>query len=71
MADLERNTSLRDFYLLYEEANINRFAPEIKTLEKCGPEVLKKRWESVPDLRLFSKNRPGKKKNMEKNPFPG
>ena len=46
-ADLERNTSLRDFYLLYEEANINRFAPEIKTLEKCGPEILKKRWESV------------------------
>lgn len=46
-ADLERNTSLRDFYLLYEEANINRFAPEIKTLEKCGPEILKKRWENV------------------------
>lgn len=45
--DLDRNESLRDFYLLYEEANINRFAPELQTLEKCGPEILKKRWEDV------------------------
>lgn len=45
--DLEKNESLYEFYLLYEEANINRFAPEIKTLEKCGPEALKNRWESV------------------------
>lgn len=45
--DLERNESLYDFYLLYEEANINRFAPEIKTLEKCGPDVLKARWDAV------------------------
>ncbi len=45
--DLEKNESLYEFYLLYEEANINRFAPEIKTLEKCGPEALKNCWDAV------------------------
>lgn len=45
--DLEKNESLYEFYLLYEEANINRFAPELGTLEKCGPEALKKCWDAV------------------------
>lgn len=45
--DLERNEELCEFYLLFEEANINRYAPEIRTLEKCGPEVLKRKWEAV------------------------
>lgn len=45
--DLERNEELCEFYLLFEEANINRYAPEIRTLEKCGPEVLKRKWDAV------------------------
>ena len=45
--DLEKNESLYEFYLLYEEANINRFAPELKTLMKCGPEALKQGWDAV------------------------
>lgn len=45
--DLERREDLYAFYLLFEEANINRYAPEIRTLEKCGPEVLKRSWDAL------------------------
>ena len=46
-SDLEKNGELYEFYLLFEEANINRYAPEIRTLEKCGPEILKRKWDAV------------------------
>ena len=38
---------LVDFFLLVEEAKINRYAPEIRTLGKTGTSALEKAWNEV------------------------
>ena len=38
---------LLNFFLLVEEARINRYAPEIRTLNKTGIPALEKAWDEV------------------------
>ena len=47
IGDPENSGSFAEFLLIFEEANINRYAPELGTLEKCGPEALRTAWEKV------------------------
>ncbi len=45
--DLTKAPELYDFFLLLEEARINRYAPEIQTRRKCGAVLLEETWEHL------------------------
>ena len=43
----ENTSSIRELFLLLEEARIQAWSPEMQLKRKVSPEILKKAWEEL------------------------